>query len=84
MLILAVDVPRKHEVSLIAEPYMVKEIWVIFNFVLKPVAHLNTFLHVSCCKFVLHLYSVRIQMKVLSKDRVMKVCGSVFEQSYRI
>ena len=66
------DAPRKHEVSLIAEPCMVKVIWVTFNHVLKPVTHLNMFLYVSCCEFLLHLYSVRIQMKVLSTDSMQR------------
>ena len=67
-IILAIDMARGQEVCFVAESNIIKKVRILFDLVLEPPAHHNTFCHVSCCEFMLNLDPVWVQMKILDHD----------------
>ena len=67
-LFLAIDVPKEHEMSLIAEPNIIKEFRLPFDLVLGSPSHHSTFCYVSWCDFLLYLDPLWVRMKILDED----------------
>ena len=66
--ILAIDMAREQEECFVAEPNIIKKVRILFDLVFEPLAHYNTFFHVSWCEFMLDLDPVWVQLKILDHD----------------
>jgi len=67
-IVLAIDMPTEQKVCFVTEPNIIKKVRVLFDLVLEPPAHHNTFCHVSWCEFMLDLDPVWVKMNILDQD----------------